>query len=86
MSGSLSHIKQSSPALGTPLLAGCAEGVEGVAMGLVGLAGLFVFLLFALPPVMRYIDRRQYLDRMRNRRPWSEEVAEKRKERRRKDA
>jgi hypothetical protein len=62
--------KRGAVSLGLPL-GGCAEGIEGIALGFVGLAGLFVFLLFTLPPAFRYLDRRQHRERMRNRRPWS---------------
>ena len=68
--------RRSAPGLGLPL-AGCAEGAEGVALGLVGLAGLFVLLLFAVPPVMDYLRHREHHDRMVNRRPWSDEAAER---------
>lgn len=54
-------------------LGGCTEGAEGIAAGVVGLAGLFVLLLFTVPPIMRYLDHREHRDRMRNRRPWSAE-------------
>lgn len=73
-----------SAALALPL-GGCAEGMEGLAAGLVGLAGLFVLLLFTVPPIMRYLDRREHRDRMRNRRPWSPEQAERRAKRREAD-
>ena len=58
----------------------------GVAMGLVGLAALFVLLLFTLPPVLRYLDHREHRNRMVNRRPWSDDAAQRPKSRRRKDA
>ena len=57
------------------MLTGCSDGAEAVAMGLVGLAALFVLLLFTLPPVLRYLDHREHRNRMVNRRPWSDKVA-----------
>jgi hypothetical protein len=72
--------------MGLPLAGCAADGVETLAAGLVGLAGLFVVLLFALPPVLAYLDRRGHRERMRNRRPWSEKAAERRARRRRGDA
>ena len=69
--------------MGLPLLGGCADGVEGIALGLVGLAALFVVLLFALPPVMDYLRRRQHRDLMVNRRPWSDKAAPRKRSGRR---
>ena len=79
-------MKRSAPAWGSPLLTGCSDGAEAVAMGLVGLAALFVLLLFTLPPVLRYLDHRGHRNRMVNRRPWSDDAAQRPKSRRRKDA
>ena len=67
-------VKRAAPMLSMPL-GGCAEGVEGIALGLVGLAALFVILLFAVPPVMDHLRRREHRDLMVNRRPWSDTVA-----------
>ena len=77
--------RRAAPAVSLPL-AGCAEGVEGVAMGFVGLAALFVLLLFAVPPVMEYLRHREHRSRMINRRPWSEESAARPRTRRLDDA
>ena len=58
----------------------CAEGFEGIALGLVGLAALFVILLFAVPPVMDYLRRREHRDLMVNRRPWSDKAASRKRQ------
>ncbi len=78
-------IRRLAPLAALPL-GGCAEGVDGVAAILVGLAMLFVLALFVVPAVRDVYERRVHHDRMHNRRPFSAAEAERRKTRKRKDA
>ena len=76
-------MRGAAPLLAMPLLGGCSDGVEGIALGLVGLAVLFVVLLFTAPPVMDYLRRREHRDQMVNRRPWSDKAPDRKRPSRR---
>ena len=61
-------------------LGGCADGIDGVAAGVVALAGLFVALLLIVPPVQDYLARREHHRRMTDR-SWLPEDAKRRRRR-----
>jgi hypothetical protein len=54
-------------------LAGCSDGAEGAALGVIMLFGVFMALLFAIPEISRWRERREHRNRMYNRRPWAPE-------------
>ena len=59
-------------------LGGCAEGIDGLAASVIALAGLFVALLFIVPPVQDYLARREHHRRMTDR-SWLPEDAKRRR-------